>query len=220
MAIVPLPVSISAPTYTITIGESETFTFVFDPLRYSAVSDVRNFLEYLKLGLPAHISVNESCELWTDRTVLRLGKLIMVRNDKLVREFVIMLEHALLRSNDAYETLRFTTLIPELSDRYPSLMITIEIVSVIVGVNISYDIPRSAITVTRRERDSHLYNVMSGDLGTLVLDFDRVRIKFVVLKDHVEIIFSDGTKAHRINKSRCRAHGFLSQLYTLATMVE
>lgn len=213
MAIVPRTVIISPPSYTITTtgtGAAETYTFVFDPLRYSSTFSVSGFLDCLKLGQPACITINETDKLWSDRAALRLGKLIMVRDDKLVRELTLMLEHALQR----YKTLnRDKTTILDSSDHYPSLSANDEVINIAISDDVSYEIPIPAISAgTWSERAIHLRNLESGDLGTLVLDFDGIRLKFVVGAE-VDIIFSNGCQSHSIKRSRARAYRMLLQLY-------
>ena len=209
MAIVPRSVTISPPSYTITTtgtGAAETYTFVFDPLRYTSPQSVSNFLNCLKLGQLGSVPINETDQIWSDSNVLRLGKLIMVRNDKLVRELSRMLKYALQRGNAT---------IVDPSDQYPVVSTNNGVIGIAVAENIVYSIPISALsTVTWSERSTHLRNLESGDLGTLVLDFADVRIKFVVGND-TDIIISKGTQSHCLRRSRARAYRMLLQLYNI-----
>jgi len=206
MAVVPCTVTISPPSYTITVSANK-YTFVFDPRRYSSAQAIRNFIVQLKLGQLGSIAINETDQLWSDFAVLRLGKLIMVRSDELVREFTLMLGAALELGQKVNR---------DASDNYPSQCVAGEVITITISENVSYKIPITAVTSVKwSERSTHLRNLESGDLGTLVLDYDRVRIKFVVGESDVEISFSEEGRTHSIKKSRAQAYFMLLKLYNV-----
>ncbi len=220
-----LPVEFSPPTYTITIQGGQPYSFVFDPVRYAPVDRVQKFLDCLRAGKPGCIHINVSHDMWSDSQVLRVGNKVLVKTEKILQEFVTMVECALLRARNSGAPLTVVEIVsasPFDNRIYPHFGTSGDSIYIQLAENVTYTVSRAVVSdhVDETCRALHLVKLKECHSGALVIMLGDVRLRFEVTSaDSVQIILSDQTKMHSITRTAARACEVVSRLYELAPVV-